>query len=139
MQDQLKNNHIDFGNFQLSYTFNTSSGFPSLKCIDENYIAVLRFTTPGTSVSIALTADQLRYWFECLELSTTNGGIYMQTLPIMRARREDSYLNAAIYKNKLSFRSGTMFISIDISDCLKEFTSYINEIWRELDEKEGAW
>lgn len=126
----------DFGNFRLSYTITASTNFPSLEFIDENYVASLLFKAPGTSVSILLTADQLRYWFERLELSTANGGVNMQTLPIMRARKEDSYLHAAIYKNKLSFRSGTMYISISLADCLKEFASYIDEIYCNVGEKE---
>lgn len=130
----------DFGSFRLSYTITASTDFPSLEFIDENYVASLLFKAPGISVSIVLTVDQLRYWFECFELSTANGGVNMQTLPIMRARREDSCLHVAVYKNKLSFRSGTMYISISLADCLKEFASYIDEIYCNLGEKEeGAW
>lgn len=126
----------DFGNFRLSYTITASTNFPSLEFIDENYVASLLFKAPGISVSIVLTVDQLRCWFECFELSTANGGVDMQTLPIMRARKGDEHLHVAVYKNKLSFRSGTVFISINLADCLKEFASYVDEIYCNLGEKE---
>jgi len=130
----------DLWNFRLSYTITASTNFPSFEFIDENYVVSLLFKAPGTSVSIVLTTDQLRYWFECFELSAANGGVDMQTLPIMRTRKADKRLHVAVYKNKLSFRNGAMFISIDLSDCLKEFVNCISNIWRELEEKEDeSW
>lgn len=139
MQDRFKNSRIDFGNFQLNYTLDTSSGFPNLEFIDENYVAVLRFSAPGVSAGVVLTAMQLEVWRDHFELSRADRGVHMKTLPIMRPRREDEHLYVTVYDNKLSFRSGNMSIFIDIADCLKEFARYINEIRRKLMEKEGAW
>lgn len=129
----------DFGNFQLSYNFHASSDFTDLEYIDENYVATLRFTTPGVSVSIVVTSIQLETWRDFFELSITRGGVYMQTLPIMRTRKENMYLFVRTYDGKLFFRSGNMSIFIDLADCLKEFTSYLDEIYCKLEEKEAAW
>lgn len=126
----------DFGNFQLSYELAESTDFADLEFINENYVAILRFSAPGISVSIVLTADQLRYWFECLELSTANGGVNMQTLPIICPKREDEHLDVITVGNELSFAGGTMVIYINLADCLKEFTNWVSSIWRELEEKE---
>ena len=63
----------------------------------------------------------------------------MKTLPIMCTRKEYDGFYVAIYKNKLSFRSGTMSISINLADCLEEFANYIYEIWQEVEEKEESW
>lgn len=139
MQDQLKNNHVDFGNFQLNYTLNPSSNFIDLEYIDENYVATLRFSAPGTSVSVVVSATQLEVWRNYFELSVADRGVYMKTLPIMCTRKENMYLFVRTYDGKLFFRSGNMSIFIDIADCLKEFTSYLNNIYCELDEKEGSW
>lgn len=139
MQDQPENSRGDFGNFQLNYTLDTSSEFPNLEYIDENYVAVLRFSAPGVSVGIVLTAMQLEFWSDCFEACAARGGAYMKTLPIMRTPKEDEHLYVTIYDNKLFFRSATMIISINLADCLKEFTSYLNNIYCELDELEAAW
>ncbi|MCF1694291.1 hypothetical protein [Corynebacterium argentoratense] len=136
MNEIIANPGKDFGNLQLSYTITESTNFPSLEFIDESYVASLLFKAPGTSVSIVLTADQLRYWFECLELSTANGGVNMQTLPIICPKREDEHLDVITVGNELSFAGGTMVISINIADCLKEFANCVSSIWRELEEKE---
>lgn len=138
MQDQFQTSRGDFGNFQLNYTLNTSSEFAELEYIDENYVATLRFTTSCVSVSVVVTSMQLEVWSSCFELSFDRGGAYMNTLPIMCAIKEDEHLYVRTYDNKLWFRSGAMIISIDISDCLEDFANYINEIWRELYEKEDA-
>ena len=140
MHDPFQPSRGDFGNFQLGYDIAPSSEFAELEYIDENYVASLLFKAPGTSVSVVVSAGQLEYWCECFELSAANGGVNMQTLPIMRTRKADERLHVAVYKNKLSFRNGAMFISIDISDCLKEFVNCISNIWRELEEKEDeSW
>ncbi len=139
MQDQLKNNHVDFGKFQLNYTINPSSNFVDLEYIDENYVATLRFTTPGVGVSVVATATQLEVWRDYFELSVADRGVYMKTLPIICTRKENMYLFVRTYDGKLFFRSGNMSIFIDIADCLKEFTSYLDEIWRQLEEKEESW
>ena len=139
MHDQFQPSRGDFGNFQLGYDIAPSSEFAELEYIDENYVASLLFKAPGVNVSFVATATQLEVWNDYLELSIARGGAYMETLPIMRTRKADEHLHVDVYKNKLSFRNGAMFISIDISDCLKEFTNYINSIWRKLDEKEDRW
>ena len=139
MQDQPENIRIDFGNFQLNYRFDPSSEFTDLKCIDESYVASLRFTAPGADVVVVATAMQLEFWRNFFGLSAARGGVDMETLPITCPRKENEHLHVMIYNNKLSFGSGTMSISFDISDCLKEFTSYIDQIYCELDKKEGAW
>ena len=139
MQDQLKNNHVDFGNFQLNYTLNPSSDFIDLEYIDENYVASLLFKAPGVSVSVVVSATQLEVWRDYFELSVADRGVYMKTLPIMCTRKENMYLFVRTYDGKLFFSSGTMSISIDLSDCLEEFTSYLDEIYCKLDELEGAW
>ena len=129
----------DFGSFRLNYTITASANFPSLEFIDENYLASLFFKAPGASVSIVLTVDQLRHWFECLELSTADGGVNMQTLPIMRASEEYGRMQVRTYNNKLYFDSGTMDTTINFASCLNAFTNCIKEIYRELDELEEAW
>lgn len=129
----------DFGNFQLEYDLVPSSCFPNLKRIDEKYVALLRFITPGASVLAVLTMGQLERWFECLKLSAAHGGAYMKILPIMSGLRENENLHAKVYNNKLIFRSGDMIISIDPADCLKEFARHINNIWHELDGLEETW
>ncbi|MCF1712975.1 hypothetical protein [Corynebacterium argentoratense] len=63
----------------------------------------------------------------------------MQTLPIICPKREDEHLDVTTYGNELSFTSGTMVISINLADCLKEFTIYLNEIYCKLDELENKW
>lgn len=136
MQDQPQNNHVDFGNFQLDYSLNPSSHFPNSQCIDESYVATLQFSAPGAGVSVALTNTQLEFWRDFFELSVTRGGVDMKTLPIMCTRKEDTYLYAVAYNNTLFFRSATMSISINLADCLKEFTSYLDEIYCKLKEKE---
>lgn len=139
MHDQLKNGCVNFGNFQLNYTINPSSNFVDLEYIDENYVATLRFTTPGVGVSVVATATQLEVWRNYFELSVADRGVYMKTLPIMCTRKENMYLFVRTYDGKLFFRSGNMSIFIDIADCLKEFTSHLDEIYCELDELEDAW
>ena len=139
MQDRLQPSRVDFGNFQLNYDITPSSDFTDLEYIDENYVATLLFEAPGTSVSVVATDTQLEVWRDYFELSVADRGVYMKTLPIMRARKEDDYLHVATYKNKLSFRSGAMVISIDLADCLKEFVSYVDEIYCKLEEKEESW
>lgn len=139
MQDQLKNNHINFGNFQLGYELAELSSFDDTEYIDENYVAILRFCDPGASVSVMVTATQLAVWRDYFELSTARGGAYMEILPIMRTRKEDEHTLVTTYGNKIFFRSGSMIISINLAGCLKEFTNYINSIWRKLDEKENMW
>lgn len=139
MQDQFQISRVDFGNFQLEYDLVPSSCFPNLKRIDEKYVALLRFITPGASVLAVLTMGQLEFWFECLELSAAHGGAYMKILPIMSGVREDGNLYAKTYNNKLIFRSGDMIISINPADRLKEFARHINEIWHELDALEETW
>lgn len=129
----------DFGNFQLEYDLAPSSCFHNLKYIDEKYVALLRFITPGASVLAVLTMGQLERWFECLKLSATHGGAYMKILPIMSWVHENEDLYAKIYKNKLIFSSGDMIISINLADCHKEFASYVNNIWHELDALEETW
>ena len=129
----------DFGNLQLSYTITASTNFPSLEFINESYVASLLFEAPGTSVSIVLTVDQRRYCFESHELSTANVGVNMQTLPIICPKREDEHLDVITVGNELSFAGGTMVISINIADCLKDFTSYLNEIYCKLNELENKW
>ena len=129
----------DFGNFQLSYNFHASSDFTELEYIDENYVATLRFSAPGTNVSVVVSATQLEVWRDYFELSVADRGVYMKTLPIMCTRKENIYLFVRTYDGKLFFRSGNMSIFIDIADCLKEFTSHLNNIYCELDEKEAAW
>ena len=136
MQDQLKNGCVDFGNFQLSYTFTASSSFTNLRDIDEKYVASLRFTAPGVSVGVVATATQLEVWRDYFELSVTDHGVYMKTLPIMRPRKEDAHFYVTAYSNKLSFTSGEMDIFINLADCLKEFASYVDEIYCKLEEKE---
>ena len=139
MQDQFQPSRGDFGNFQLNYTLDTSSEFPNLEYIDENYVAVLRFSAPGTSVSVVATATQLEVWRDYFELSAADGGVYIKTLPIMCAIKEDEHLYVSTYDSKLWFRSAAIFIEINLADCLKEFTNYLNNIYCELDELEGAW
>lgn len=129
----------DFGNFQLGYNFHASSEFTELEYIDENYVATLRFSAPGTSVSVVVSATQLEVWRNYFELSVADRGVYMKTLPIICTRKENMYLFVRTYDGKLFFRSGNMSIFIDIADCLKEFTSYLDEIYCELDEKEESW
>lgn len=129
----------DFGNFQLNYDITPSSDFDDLEYIDENYVATLRFSAPGTIVSVVVSATQLEVWRDYFELSVADRGVYMKTLPIMCTRKENMYLFVRTYDGKLFFRSGNMSIFIDIADCLKEFTSYLDEIWQQLEEKEGAW
>lgn len=126
----------DFGNFQLEYDLVPSRCFPNLKRIDEKYVALLRFTTPDASMLAVLTMRQLECWFECLEMRAAHGWAYMKILPIMSGVRENENLYAKIYNNKLIFRSGDMIISISLADCLKEFTSYLNEIHCKLNELE---
>lgn len=139
MQDQFQPSRGDFGNFQLGYGPVISRCFPNLKYIDEKYVALLQFSAPSTSVRVALTAMQLEIWRDCFELSDKHGGVSIQTLPIMRPKREDEHLDVTTYGNELSFTSGTMVISIDLADCLKEFTSYLNEIYCKLNELENKW
>lgn len=139
MQDQLKNGCIDFGNFQLSYSFHASSDFADLEYIDESYVVTLRFTTPGVSVSVVVASRQLEVWRDHFEMCAAGGGVYIKTLPVMCAIKEDMYLYVSTYDSKLWFRSGAVFIEINLVDCLKEFTNYIYEIYRELDELEVAW
>ena len=129
----------DFGNFQLNYSLNASTNLPNLEYIDENYVATLLFKAPGVNVSVVATATQLEVWRDYFELSVADRGVYMKTLPIMCPRKEDEHLYVRTYDSKLWFGSGNMSISIDISDCLKEFTSYLDEIYCKLDELEGAW
>ena len=139
MQDQPENSRVDFGNFQLVYELAELSSFDDTEYIDENYVAILRFYDPGASVRVMVTATQLEVWRDYFELSATRGGAYMETLPIMRTRKEDESTLVTTYGNKIFFRSGNMIISINLAGCLKEFVNYINEIWRELDEKENRW
>ena len=139
MHDQPENSRVDFGNFQLNYDITPSSDFAEIEYIDENYVATLRFTTPGAIVSVVLTVRQLEYWCNYFELSATRGGTYMEALPIMCARKEDMYLYVRAYDDKLVFKSGTMTITIGLADCLNEFASFINEICCKLDEKENRW
>ena len=139
MQDPFQPSRGDFGNFQLGYGPVISKCFPNLKYIDEKYVASLQFSAPGANVGIVLTCTQLEVWRDCFELSAAHGGVSIQTLPIMRPKREDEHLDVTSYGNKLSFTSGTMVIAIDLSDRLKEFTSYLDEIYGKLDELEGAW
>lgn len=129
----------DFGNFRLVYELAELSSFDDTEYIDENYVAILRFFDPGASVRVMVTATQLEVWRDYFELSATRGGAYMETLPIMRTRKEDEHTLVTTYGNKIFFRSGSMIISINLAGCLKEFVNYINEIWRELDEKENRW
>ena len=63
----------------------------------------------------------------------------MKTLPIMCTIKEDEHLYVSTYDSKLWFRSGAMFIEINLADCLKDLANYIDEIWRELDEKDESW
>ena len=140
MQDQSQPNRGDFGNFQLSYEIAESSSFYDIEYIDENYVATLLFEAPGTSVSVVATDTQLEVWRDYFELSVADRGVYMKTLPIMCSRKENTYLFVRTYDGKLFFSSGTMSISINLADCLKEFASYINNIWLELKEKEDeSW
>jgi hypothetical protein len=140
MQDRLQNSRVDFGNFQLSYEIAESSSFYDIEYIDENYVATLLFEAPGTSVSVVATDTQLEVWRDYFELSVADRGVYMKTLPIMCSRKENMYLFVRTYDGKLFFSSGTMSISINLADCLKEFASYINNIWLELKEKEDeSW
>lgn len=140
MQDQPQNNHVDFGNFQLNYEIAESSSFYDIEYIDENYVATLIFEAPGTSVSVVATDTQLEVWRDYFELSVADRGVYMKTLPIMCSRKENMYLFVRTYDGKLFFSSGTISISINLADCLKEFASYINNIWLELKEKEDeSW
>lgn len=130
----------DFGNFQLIYTFTASSSFTNLRDIDENYVASLLFTAPCVNVWVTVTATQLEAWRDYFELSVADRGVHMKTLPIMCPRKEDEHLYVRTYNSKLWFGSGNMSISIGISDCLEEFANYINNIWRELKEKEDeSW
>lgn len=138
MNDQFQPSRGDFGNFQLGYGPVISRCFSNLKYIDEKYVASLRFLTPGASVGIILTPMQLEIWRDCFELSVKHGGVNIQTLPIMRPKREDEHLDVTVYGDELSFTSGTMVISINIADCLKEFASYLNEIYCKLNELEGT-
>nr|DAY05042.1 MAG TPA: hypothetical protein [Caudoviricetes sp.] len=136
MQDRLQNSRVDFGNFQLNYEIAESSSFYDIEYIDENYVATLLFEAPGTSVSVVATDTQLEVWRDYFELSVADRGVYMKTLPIMCTRKENMYLFVRTYDGKLFFSSGTMVISIDISECLKEFTIYLNEIYCKLNELE---
>lgn len=136
MQDQSQPSCGDFGNFQLGYGPVISRCFPNLKYIDEKYVALLQFSAPGASVRVVLTAMQLEIWRDCFELRAAHGGVSIQTLPIMRPKREDEHLDVTTYGNELSFTSGTMVISISLTDCLKDFTSYINKIYCKLNELE---
>lgn len=137
MQDQPENSRVDFGNFQLNYDITPSRRFPDLKFIDESYVATLQFSTPDASARVIATSRQLECWHDFFELSIARGGIYMQTLPIMRTNEEYGRIHVRTYDNKLYFDSGTMDTTIDIADCLKEFTNFINEIWRELELEES--
>lgn len=139
MHDQFQPNCVDFGNFRLGYGPVVSRCFPNLKYIDEKYVASLRFSTPGANVGIVLTSTQLEIWRDCFELIAAHGGVSIQTLPIMRPKREDEHLDVITYINELSFTSGTMVISISLDDCLKDFISYLNEIYCKLDELENKW
>lgn len=140
MQDQSQPSRVDFGNFQLNYEIAESSSFYDIEYIDENYVATLLFEAPGTSVSVVATDTQLEVWRDYFELSVADRGVYMKTLPIMCTRKENMYLFVRTYDGKLFFSSGTMSISINLADCLKEFASYINNIWLELKEKEDeSW
>lgn len=128
----------DFGNFQLSYTLTTSSSFTNLRDIDENYVASLRFTAPGVSVSVVVASRQLEVWRDHFEMCAADGGVYIKTLPIMCAIKKDERLYVSTYDSKLWFRSAAIFIEINLADCLKEFTNYLNNIYCELDELEAA-
>nr|DAV85956.1 MAG TPA: hypothetical protein [Caudoviricetes sp.] len=140
MQDRLQPSRVDFGNFQLSYEISESSSFYDIEYIDENYVATLLFEAPGTSVSVVATDTQLEVWRDYFELSVADRGVYMKTLPIMCPRKENMYLFVRTYDGKLFFSSGTMYISISLADCLKDFASYIDEIYCNLGEKEeGEW
>ena len=129
----------DFGNFQLNYDITPSSGFADLEYIDEKYVASLRFTAPGVSVSAVVASRQLEVWRDHFEMCAADGGVYIKTLPIMCAIKEDEHIYVSTYDSKLWFRSAAIFIEINLTDCLKEFTNYLNNIYCELDELEGAW
>jgi hypothetical protein len=129
----------NFGYFQLSYRFHQSRRFPDLKFINESYVATLQFSIPGASARVIATARQLERWYDFFELSIDDGGIYMQTLPIMRTSEEYGRMQVKTYNNKLYFDSGTMDTTINFASCLNAFTSCIKEIYRELDELEEAW
>lgn len=130
----------DFGNFQLSYTLTTSSNFANLRDIDESYVVTLRFTAPGVSVSVVVASRQLEVWRDHFEMCATDGGVYIKTLPTVCPRKEDEHLYVSTYDSKLWFRSAAIFIEINLADCLKEFASYVDEIYCKLEEKEeGSW
>ena len=129
----------DFGNFRLSYGLNASINLPNLEFIDENYVASLLFNAPCVNVWVMVTATQLEVWRDYFELSVADRGVYMKTLPIMCPRKEDEHLCVRTYDSKLWFSSGNMSIFIDLADCLKEFVSYLDEIYCKLEEKEAAW
>ncbi len=129
----------DFGNFQLDYELVPSSCFPNLKHINERYVALLRFDAPGVSVSVVVASRQLEVWRDHFEMCAADGGVYIKTLPIMCAIKEDERLYASTYDSKLWFRSAAILVEINLADCLKEFTNYLNNIYCELDELEGAW
>lgn len=139
MQNQLKNNHVNFGNFQLDYELVPSSCFPNLQRTDERYVALLRFSAPGVSVSVVVASRQLEVWRDHFEMCAADGGVYIKTLPIMGAIKEDEHIYVSTYDSKLWFRSAAIFIEINLADCLKEFTNYLNNIYCELDELEAAW
>lgn len=129
----------DFGNFRLSYALTASSSFTNLRDIDENCVVALRFTAPGVSVSVVVASRQLEVWRDHFEMCAADGGVYIKTLPIMCAIKEDERLYASTYDSKLWFRSAAILIEINLADCLKEFTSYLDKIYCELDELEAAW
>ena len=129
----------NFGYFQLSYRFHQSRRFPDLKFINESYVATLQFSIPGASARVIATARQLERWYDFFESSIDDGGIYMQTLPIMRTSEEYGRMQVRAYNNKLYFDSGTMDTTINFASCLNAFTNCIKEIYRELDELEEAW
>lgn len=138
MQNQLKNSRVYFGNFQLDYELVPSSCFPNLQRIDERYVALLRFDAPGVSVSVVVASRQLEVWRDHFEMCAADGGVYIKTLPIMCAIKEDEHVYVSTYDSKLWFRSAAIFIEINLADCLKEFTNYLNNIYCELDELEAA-
>ena len=46
MNEIIANPGKDFGNFQLGYELAESTDFADLEFIDENYVAILRFSAP---------------------------------------------------------------------------------------------
>lgn len=135
-QPQITRN---FGSFELSYSFHQSRRFPDLKFIDESYVATLQFSIPGASARVIATSRQLERWHDFFELSIDDGGIYMQTLPVMCTSEEYGRIHVRTYANKLYFDSGATDTTINLADRLEAFTNYIYEIYRELDELEAAW